>query len=735
MASNQQINFKDIDYKGIKESLTEFLQSSDEFKDANFEGSFLSHLVNMFAYTGAIMGNYANSSANEQYISNCNLYETGNMLARLVGYKPHGFVASKTSVVIEPDFDSMGIEDNISSYEGWTAIISENVQFASNTSNERNKSLVFTNTSDALINIKDPASSSDENVNKVSLELIQGVPLSIEYVSDGEDLQSFEIPNPYIDWKEVKVYVMNDGNEEERWENAVTWFHNGPNDKIFVPFINEKGLLEILFAEGSFGLVPPSGKKIRIEYVATSGSDGKISAGTISNVTDSIYFVNPNNQLDTIEGKFTVVQASESTDGSNIETLDRIKKFAPLYYGIQNRLVTEEDYSTFILGEYPYITDVNVFNHDGAIDAELVNNPCYNEFTNSRFDSYNEISVVGSSDDVKVPTDWSNDGFYEYYTVESGDTILVPESLNVSDVLNFGTSSALYVDTTRTCDDDQSALIQQRVDVEASSDECCNIVHFEVEVFNPNKDDASGSYPSVDGNDIALYINGESCNVRFDKFVYNSNGYNSESCCCNREGDVDGWYVIKGIYILDNTTIDAETEIASILCTILVKENRNLLIGECNVYIDNSRDSNDVFIVPVPENGGYLSIETKDTILDAIDKIDMITVRNHIIAPIYQTFDVKVIFKKDETSILTLDDVTNSIRSEINNTFLPINRSLGDRLNTNDIADTISDIPGVARVRITLIPRSSEMEERVNELGDYELLESEFPVLGSIITQ
>jgi hypothetical protein len=734
MANEQQINFKDIDYKGIKESLITFLQTTDEFKDANLEGTFISHLVNMLAYTGSLFGNYANSSASEQYISTCNLYETGNMLSQLIGYKAHGFISSKTTVVVEPDFESMGIDESIGSYEGWSAIIPENAQFSTSITNEKNKSLIFSNMSDAILNIKDPETSTEENINKVSLELIQGIPLSIKFISSGENLQSFELPNPYIDYREIKVYVRNDVNEEEKWTRVDTWFNNGPEDKVYVSRVNEKGLVEILFSEGNFGKVPPVGKNIVVTYLASQGADGKISANLIDNITDTIYFVNPNNQLDIIEGKFTITQESESSEGSNIETLDRIKRFAPLYYGMQNRLVTQSDYENFILGEYPFITDVKAFSYEEAIDVGIINTPCYNEFVNPRFSDYIEIPVVGQEENIKKPTNWGYDGFYDIYTIETGDIIPIPDTPTADDILNFGTSSALYVDSTKPCEDDQGALLQQRVDSQVS-DGCCNIVHFEVEILNPNKNDETGAFEEIIKDDVSLYINGEQCFYRIDKFKSNSNGYNSDSCCCDREGNVDGWYVIKGAYILDNSIIDENTNTASLLSTIYIRPNRNFVLGECKVYIDNTRSSNDIFIVPVPTQGGYLNIETKEDILESMDKIDMVSVKNHIIAPIYQVFDVKVVYRKDETSILTLDDINNSIRSEINNLFLPVNSSLGNKLNTIDIANSINNITGVSRSRITLIPRSEDMIDRVNELGDYELLESEFPILGNIIIQ
>lgn len=734
--AEQKINFKDIDYQGLKTSLIEFLQATDAFKDANFEGTFLSHLVNMFSYTGAIFGNYINAMANEQYITTANLYETANMLGHLVGYKAHGFQGSATTLSITPDFNSMGLDaSSIASYFGWVATLPKNIQFTTRRTNERNKSLVFSNTTDAIVTLKDPDTEDGSDPNVISLEVVQGIPLSIDFVSDGTSLQSFEIPNPFIDWKNITVYVLNEDSEEEKWESVLTWFYTGANSKIYVPFINSKGLLEIMFAEGSFGKIPEAGRTIRVEYFVTQGTSGKVSANSIDSLSESIYFVNPEDPLDQILGQFTITQANESSEGINIEPLDRIKSFAPLYFGIQDRLVNQFDYKWYVLGEYPYITDANAFNYEQAVEEKLLRSPCENNFINERWASYNEKDAVGYEDPLKIPTDWGISGFYEYYTVMDGDILPVPKvdgsAVDAGDLLNFGTSTALFVDTTRPCGDSRGATISQRTNI-VTQDQCCTILHFEVEAMIPLQDDATGAYPPVTRDDISLFIEGQECFVRIDPFYYNTEGYVSDPCCCDREGDVRGWYTVKGVAILDNNKIDPDDFSADILGTVLIKSNTQMLLGKAKIYPGVCFTSNDVFIVPVPEVGGYLNIETKEQILSDLDKKKMTTIRNHIVSPIYQTFDVRVVFKKDETSLLTIEDVTNSIRTEIVSFFLPKNQSLGAQLNTLDIADTINDLPGVARARVVLTPRNPDLVARSNDLGDYLLTDAEFPVLGKI---
>ena len=727
----KNINFRDIDFVGIKNGLIEFLKSSNEFKDANFQGSFINELINMFSYTGTVFGNYVNSMANEQYIETCKLYETANMLGSLVGYKAHGFSSAQTSVTLEMNLQSMGIE--IDDIKGWTAVFPRNMKFTTDGENKKNKSVVYSNTSNAIMTVKDTD-------NYVSLELIQGVPAAIEYISDGTELQRFEIPNPFIDHRNIRVYVIGEDSEEELWESITTWFYRKrtASSKIYVPYINPKGLVEILFAEGNFGAIPSEGKKIRIEYYISAGANGEVDSGSITNIVNPPKFVSPVDPLQTISGKFSITHTNASSRGSNIETTSRIKHFAPLYFGVQNRLVNKYDYEYFVLGEYPWVVDCKAFNYREATECGLFPKMCNNEFTNEWWSTWTPMDASGGII-RKIPDYWSFGGFYDVYTVEgynqtSSDILPLPNQPTAFGLLNTGTYTGLYVDTTRPCDDSKVGEISQRVEIPTNKIDCCTTVHFVVECMLPEIQD-DGTYPQVSKEHITLMINRREIFVDIKPFKFTTEGYIADDCCCDRNGNKSGWYVVRGTYEFSNDEINTDTMSTFMTASIIVKSNVNMLIGKAEIYPELCYEGNDVFVVPVPENGGYINVETKQEMLDRMEEIKMVAVRNHIVAPIYQVFDIGIVFKRDESSILTSEEIANMIRSTMVEQFLPKNRKLGDTLNSLDFDNILRELPGVARVRVTLSPVSSEMQERENSLGDYRLSDCEFPILGQINLQ
>jgi hypothetical protein len=52
-----------------------------------------------------------------------------------------------------------------------------------------------------------------------------------------------------------------------------------------------------------------------------------------------------------------------------------------------------------------------------------------------------------------------------------------------------------------------------------------------------------------------------------------------------------------------------------------------------------------------------------------------------------------------------------------------------------DFNEVLAEIPGVDRARVQLLPSSSEVQDRLNSIGDYKLTDCEFPILGQVFLQ
>lgn len=120
---------------------------------------------------------------------------------------------------------------------------------------------------------------------------------------------------------------------------------SGANDKVFQVVYDDDYRATVLFGDGILGAVPSVNSTYYITYRVGGGSRGNIANefinATLSNITVGI----ENNP--SVEGTATVENISQGTGGADAETVEHAKKYAPLTFKRQDRLVTLEDYKTF----------------------------------------------------------------------------------------------------------------------------------------------------------------------------------------------------------------------------------------------------------------------------------------------------------------------------------------------------------------------------------------------------
>jgi hypothetical protein len=113
---------------------------------------------------------------------------------------------------------------------------------------------------------------------------------------------------------------------------------------------------ELLFGDGLFGTKLEVGDTISISYIITDGKDGNEGknfafSGNILN--DSGTPISPY--------ELTTVTTSQSArNGSDIESVDSVRYFAPRMYSAQNRAVTPRDYEAIVQSIYPNTESISV---------------------------------------------------------------------------------------------------------------------------------------------------------------------------------------------------------------------------------------------------------------------------------------------------------------------------------------------------------------------------------------
>jgi hypothetical protein len=165
--------------------------------------------------------------------------------------------------------------------------------------------------------------------NGLKLQIRQGIIESQTFTGSGKPLTSFSVASPqsyFIDNFYVNVYV-ND-RKWKRYESMLDIPLSAPG------FIIKTGItsgLDLYFGNGSYGLIPPPGSKITVEYIVTEGPGGNIKTTNTSSVNfsfDDTGFTITGEEVDL--NKFIKIKTENPPYfGTNPESADLTRLIAP----------------------------------------------------------------------------------------------------------------------------------------------------------------------------------------------------------------------------------------------------------------------------------------------------------------------------------------------------------------------------------------------------------------------
>jgi len=117
------------------------------------------------------------------------------------------------------------------------------------------------------------------------------------------------------------------------------FFASGSSDKIFEVIYDDDYKATVVFGDGSVGVSPDDTSDYTVFYRVGGGTRGNIGKDTINNTITGT--------INNIATTTSITNTSKGTGGANAETVAHAKRFAPLNFRRQDRLVTLEDYSVF----------------------------------------------------------------------------------------------------------------------------------------------------------------------------------------------------------------------------------------------------------------------------------------------------------------------------------------------------------------------------------------------------
>jgi hypothetical protein len=330
--------FTNLDFDQIKTSIKDYLRANSTFTDFDFEGSNFSVLIDTLAYNTYITAFNSNMIVNESFLDSATLRENVVSLARNIGYVPRSRTAAKAQVSF--NVSTTANTPTLTLQAGLVCVGSVD-----------NTSYTFSIPDDISANVVGGVASFN------NIEIYQGTFLTKQFVVDGSLDQRFILNNPFIDTSTISVYVkgINDSGLGVEYSSVDNILEVNSSSRIYLLQEVQDEKYELHFGDGLIGQKLENNAVITVNYIVTDGEEGNGASsfsfsGSIRNASNATIDI----------GSASITTNQPSQNGSEIESIDSVKYFAPRIYSSQYRAVTSRDYEAIIKKIYPDTESVTV---------------------------------------------------------------------------------------------------------------------------------------------------------------------------------------------------------------------------------------------------------------------------------------------------------------------------------------------------------------------------------------
>ena len=336
MSFNQ---FTNLDFNDLRTQIKDYLRSSSDFSDFDFEGSNFSVLIDLLAYNSYITAFNTNMTVNEVFLDSATLRENVVALARNIGYTPRSVRAARAKTAFNITLTDTTDVRTITLQAGQVA-----------QGSLVNSSYIYSIPEDftTLVDSQGQASFDD-------LEIYEGIFVTNTFTVDSSiPNQRFILPNANIDTTTVRVKVKTNVTEQYAlYEDVLNV--DGTSRLFLLEEVTDQRY-EVRFGDGVLGKKPSSGSIIEVTYIVSNGREGNGAKNfTFSGI------LKDNNANPITTGISQLRTISDSQNGDDIEPIDSIKYLAPRVYSSQFRAVTASDYKGLIPYIYTNIDSVTAY--------------------------------------------------------------------------------------------------------------------------------------------------------------------------------------------------------------------------------------------------------------------------------------------------------------------------------------------------------------------------------------
>jgi hypothetical protein len=353
-----------FDGKSIRDVIIDRLNKEGIFTDQNYQGSNLSAFIDVISYCFSTLLYYLNKTSSESMFSEAQLYENMNRIIKILNYKPIG----KLSQTVTYDLTVNNL--NAGSYTiprySYLRIGDLNFSFPSDISFSK-----FLNGTETIDDLKNKNLLREGKFVETPIYKANGINNEIVFLSTSDAIS--------IDHFEIHVYIKRENSLVwEVWNRVDDLFMSKTNDEVYEVRYNQNKNYEIKFGDDINGSKLNRNDEVLIYYLQINPTSTTIGPNglAISKIIpfNSINFdkilIDTKSELGqylTSQNIFNLVVNNEfSSSAPQIEeTVDQIREKAPKFFRLQNRLITSNDFETYIETNFSnIIADTRVINNE-----------------------------------------------------------------------------------------------------------------------------------------------------------------------------------------------------------------------------------------------------------------------------------------------------------------------------------------------------------------------------------
>jgi hypothetical protein len=397
----------------LKDFIIKRLNTNENFTDQIYDGSNLSSIIDIIAYSYHVLMFYLNTTASESTFSQATLYENMNKIVNLVGYKPTG---KQTSLCTLNATANSNLSVGTYAIRKYSYFLVDDIQYTFLKDYSFSKTTTSTESLNALNDnvVLYQGTVEQYPVYTAMGEEYETLPVVVDNIVNTDDLK-------FISNGTLSVYVKEVAtNRYYQYDEINSLYLADSSDRVFDARLNENGNYEIKFGNGVFGKKLTEGDEVIVYYLLSNNVAGIISKNAINGnklftynttlfeniYTDTAADLQRTIVTNSLSENITFVNPNNSSATTNEETVDEIRKNTPDFVASNIRLVTSNDYRSFLSKNLTGITRsiyiasnsefldgyINYF-YNISVDPNKVNRVLLNQVNFADSCDFNNINV------------------------------------------------------------------------------------------------------------------------------------------------------------------------------------------------------------------------------------------------------------------------------------------------------------------------------------------------------